>query len=428
MALFEIKGTYRKKYRVEHVVRFFDGELAVAFDGRERVYLQSAALTRLPPSRAIQQYRTLHHPKVLPYVEVYTEESHIVWVRPYEPIRPLRDLTASGRADAERVIAWIRELSKLEADLEAKPIPMYLLRDPRNVGVNVQGDLQVFFCGIRDITSQPPLLDWGSFFYCLLTGRQPEESLKQLPDDAGISGHLAKLVGKCLGVENPAEVLEHIERYERKKQGKGILGIFFGQDGGKPAGDASPERPVASSREENPRIGNDDSREMDSQRDKVSAPLPPREKREAADGSALSGEVARLREELGRIRAEFREQQRKIRELEEKLNRQQSALEERESRLLEQLLKRLKAEPNPWEREWRERLRPETESRMNPSKPNTVLSTGQPVKSRATEDGGETAVKTRPVRHTDHEDRIHEELARQFEEYMKLTFRERGSS
>jgi hypothetical protein len=225
---FQIGEKYRDRYRVEHVVRFFDGELAVARNESGRYYLQSASLQKQAPSRAIQQYRALNHPLVLPFSEVYTEERSIVWIRPYEPIHPLREVISMREVDEDQVVEWGRQLLQLEAELAAKPMPMYLLLDSRNIGVNEQGELRVLFCGLRQITAQPQILDWGSFFYSLLSGRYLEEPIDRLPPDLPVSKPMARLIQKSLHGAGVETVLSQIEAYKRKKHGKGLLGLLFG--------------------------------------------------------------------------------------------------------------------------------------------------------------------------------------------------------
>lgn len=227
LSLFHVGERYRDLYQVEYVVRFFDGELAVARKDSVRYYLQSAHLQKQAPSRAITQYRSLKHPLIIPFEEVYTEERSIVFIRPYVPIHPLRETVSTREVNEDQVIQWVKQLLILEKELKSKPMKMYLLLDPRNIGLTEDGELKVFFCGIENITAQPKTLDWGSFIYSLLTGGYLEEKIDKVPADFGSSKWMIRLIQRSLGNDSPESVLSHIENYERKKEGKGLFGILF---------------------------------------------------------------------------------------------------------------------------------------------------------------------------------------------------------
>lgn len=227
LSLFHMGERYRDLYQVEYVVRFFDGELAVARKDSVRYYLQSAHLQKQAPSRAITQYRSLKHPLIIPFEQVYTEERSIVFIRPYVPIHPLREVVSSREVNEDQVIKWVKQLLVLEKELKSKPMKMYLLLDPRNIGLTEDGELKVFFCGIENITAQPKTLDWGTFIYSLLTGEYLDEPIEKVPADFGGSKWMIRLIQRSLGNDSPESVLSHIEHYERKKEGKGLLGILF---------------------------------------------------------------------------------------------------------------------------------------------------------------------------------------------------------
>ncbi len=227
LSLFHVGEHYRDLYQVEYVVRFFDGELAVARKDSIRYYLQSAHLQRQAPSRAITQYRSLKHPLIIPFEEVYTEERSIVFIRPYVPVQPLREVVSMHEVNEDQVIQWVKQLLVLEKELKSKPMKMYLLLDSRNIGLTEDGELKVFFCGIENITAQPKTLDWGTFIYILLAGEYLEEPIDKVPADFGSSKWLNRLIQRSLGNDSPESVLSHIEHYEKKKEGKGLFGILF---------------------------------------------------------------------------------------------------------------------------------------------------------------------------------------------------------
>jgi len=228
LSFFAVGDRYRDTYEIEVVFPFFDGELAIARSGDQRFLLQHAQLKKQAPSRAIQQYRSLDHPLILPYREVYTEERSLVFIRPYEPFQPLYDAIRQQPASEDELVRWGKSLLHMEAYLRSKPLPMYFILDPRNIGLTADGKLIVLYCGLRQITALEPSLDWGSFFYILLTGEMREEPLDKISTDAPFSKPMIRLLQKSLRNQSVDSVLSQIENYERKKKGKGLLDRLFG--------------------------------------------------------------------------------------------------------------------------------------------------------------------------------------------------------
>ncbi|WP_044641077.1 DUF4670 domain-containing protein [Risungbinella massiliensis] len=226
MAFFETGTIYRNRFEIKHVVSFFNGELAVGETDGKRFYLQAAYLHKQPPQRAIQQFRNLKSSIVLPYQDVLVEEDLLVFVRPYSPIRPLKDVIKTDLSE-EQVIDWTKQLLHLEAMLRSKPIPMYLLLDTRNIGVTKSGELQVIFCGLEKIMVTETKLDWGSFFYSLLSGQFLEGSILKIPKDFSVSRPMMKLIQKTLKVYQVDQVIAQIEIFEKKHASEGLLKRFL---------------------------------------------------------------------------------------------------------------------------------------------------------------------------------------------------------
>jgi hypothetical protein len=341
LSIFQVGEWYRALYHIEHVVHFFDGEMAVARKDSTRYYLESALLQRQAPSEAIQQYRSLDHPLLLPFEEVYTEDSFLVFIRPYEPIHPLREVISEREVDEDQVVAWSKELLNLERELRSKPLKMYILLDPRNIGLTEDGELKVLFCGIENITAQPRTLDWGTFFYCLLSGQFRNKPLERLPAGFPVSKPMARLIQKSLQNPSPEAVLAQIEAYEKRKQGKGLFSLLF-RDSKEPA------------RENNPPVqdqpsGQESAKEFEVSREKTdtSDPVPANsgdtlaesDGREAVqsdlqppqEAAADSNEWLKKMEEetLERLRREYERRQ------EEMLSKQRQELERRQAELLE---------------------------------------------------------------------------------------------
>ncbi|MBA4601097.1 hypothetical protein [Thermoactinomyces mirandus] len=326
LSLFHVGESYRDLYQVEYVVRFFDGELAVARKDSFRYYLQSAHLRKQAPSRAITQYRSLRHSLIIPFEEVYTEERSIVFIRPYVPIHPLREVISTHEVNEDQVIQWVKQLLVLEKELKSKPMKMYLLLDPRNIGLTEDDELRVFFCGIEKITAQPKTLDWGTFIYSLLGGEYLEEPLDKVPADFDGSKWLIRLIQRSLRNDSPESVLSHIEYYERKKEGKGLLGFLFKgekkvrqkiretldqgrKESPSPDEGTSPGTPVSANEAEKP----------DSPEKKVVDPILP-------DNQIHTQEEERFE----RLRQEFERRQKEL------LEKQRLELERRQQELLEQ--------------------------------------------------------------------------------------------
>lgn len=228
LSFFAVGDRYRDAYEIEAVFPFFDGEVAIARSGDQRFLLQHAHLKKQAPSRAIQQYRSLDHPLILPYREVYTEERSLVFIRPYEPYQPLYDAIRQQPASEDELIRWGKSLLQMEAYLRSKPFPMYFIIDPRNIGMTAEGKLIVLYCGLRQITALEPNLDWGTFFHILLTGEMREEPLDKISADVPLSKPMIRLLQKSLRNQSVDSVLSQLEAYERKKKGKGLLDRLFG--------------------------------------------------------------------------------------------------------------------------------------------------------------------------------------------------------
>jgi hypothetical protein len=229
MAFFEVGGVYRQKYLIESVVPFFQGELAIAVYEDKRYYLQSASLNRQAPLRAISQYRNLKLPQVIPYLDVFAESGMLVFIRPYVEIRPLREVITTQELSEEQVVKWIKELLHVEAVLRSKPMSMYLLLDLRNVGIDSQNELKLFFCGLEQIMVYESKLDWGTFIYSMLSGQFLDGPILKLPRNFKVSRPMARLIQKSFKEYKVPPVLEQVEIFESKNTSGGLLGKFWGE-------------------------------------------------------------------------------------------------------------------------------------------------------------------------------------------------------
>jgi hypothetical protein len=205
---------YKDRYLVEKVVPFFEGELAIAkYDGK-RYYLQSAKLQRPASPRVIQQYLMLDHPLVIPYDEVYPDGKYIVTIRPYFAIQPLPQYVASKGLDEDQFIHWASQLLDLDQQLQNYSLPMYLLKDPRNIGISSEGKLKVIFCGVEQVTTYEPSVDWGTFFISLLKGRIPSGNVKSVIPELHVSSALEKFLEKAIDVQKAEVIRPFIEDFQ----------------------------------------------------------------------------------------------------------------------------------------------------------------------------------------------------------------------
>ncbi|MRG29316.1 hypothetical protein [Laceyella tengchongensis] len=370
LSFFGVGEIYRNGYRVEHVVKFFDGELAVARKDDQRFYLQSAMLQKQAPSRAIQQYRTLHHPLVLPYDEVYTEERSIVFIRPYEAIHPLREVISSREVDEDQVVEWGRQLLSLEIELKSKPMPMYLLLDPRNIGLNDQDELRVLFCGLEQITAQSRTLDWGSFFFSLLSGQYLEEPLDKMPADFPCSKPMSRLIQRSLKKQSPESVLSQIDAYKKKqKQGGGFFDFLFGST--KEETKPRPKKVEAQAAKEQPVPKQQKDEELSPVTETPAAPADNREEQEQLYRKLEEERLEQLRLEFERRQEELLRKQREEleRKQQELLEKQRQEFEQKERELLAKQKEEFKQritepeEQESWEREQEEKERLEQEKK-----------------------------------------------------------------
>lgn len=232
MSLFTIGRRYQGDYTVEHIVPFFNGELVISKFLDERYYLQSAPLVRefttLEFMRFKKLYDELNFELLLPVSDLYLEGDQMVFVYPYQPIQPIRDVVMGSGVSDEQILGWFHQIMQTEAALRAMGIPMYIVRDPRNIGLNAEGQLRVIFAGIEDVTYYQSTLNWGTFLYCIASGEYMEDSMKKLPSKHGVSKPVAKVLQKCFRAKNIPSLLTVIEQQLNKSSGKGFIGALFG--------------------------------------------------------------------------------------------------------------------------------------------------------------------------------------------------------
>lgn len=233
MSLFTVGKRYQGEYTVEHVVNFFDGQLAIANFLDERYYLQSVPLIRefttLEFHRFKKLYDELDLELLLPVSDMFLEGDHAVFVYPYEPIQPIRDIVTGSGVSDEEIVGWFQQIVETEIALQSMGIPMYMIRDPRNIGLNTNRELRVIFTGIEDVMLTESTINWGTFFYCVASGEYVEESLKRLPSKHSLSKPVARLVQKSFRAKSLEDLQTIIEQGMKKIQGGGLIESIFGK-------------------------------------------------------------------------------------------------------------------------------------------------------------------------------------------------------
>ncbi len=227
MRFFTEGDRYQDQYLIESTMDFFDGQLAIARLEDQRYYLQFAPLKKQAPPRSIQQYLAMDHPLVLPYLQVFTEERALVFIRPFVEIRPLLDIVVREPMNEDRVVGWVKSLLQLESMLAKQPLSMYLLSEPQNLGLTPEGELKVIYCGVNQVTQLESTLDWGTLIYILLSGEIPEQPVANLLGELPVSKPMERLLQRSIKSRTTGDLLSLIDSYKKKKNSKGLLGRLF---------------------------------------------------------------------------------------------------------------------------------------------------------------------------------------------------------
>ena len=360
-------GRYQDKYIIESTTHFFDGELAIARSGEQRFYLQFAPLKKQAPPRSIRQYLALDHPLAIPYLQVFTEERALVFIRPFIEIRPLLDVVIREPMDEDRVITWVKSLLQLEILLSKQPLSMYLLRDPQNFGLTSDGELKIIYCGVEQVTELESTLDWGTLLYTLLSGEVPDQPIAQLLEEMPISKPMERLLQRSSAKNRSAnDILGLIDAYEKKKNSKSIFGrIFRTHSNAKVMKESQPKETqtnrVSDKKAEPPeKAKGHDQEGLERERLEAERLEAERLERERLEAERLEAErLERERLEAERLEAERLERERlEAERLEaERLERERLEAERLEAERLER--ERLEAERLEAERLERERLEAE---------------------------------------------------------------------
>lgn len=232
LSVFTVGKRFMGEYMVEHVVPFFNGELAISKAFDESYFLQLIHLERTVTTIEFERIRRLYeetdHPLLIPFYDLFLEKNALIIVYPYQPLQLLPEVVSRSGVDEEQIIRWIKDLIDLEIYLRSQSIPMFYVKDPRNVGLNAQGELKILYSGVDEVTPYPLDLNWGSFVYSIMSGQFLESSLQKMPSKHTLSRPMARLVQKCFKAKSLMSMQAHFEQYLNRKEGKGFLAGLFG--------------------------------------------------------------------------------------------------------------------------------------------------------------------------------------------------------
>ncbi|WP_149453119.1 hypothetical protein [Pasteuria penetrans] len=211
--MLRVGSVYRAHYTIEHVVPFLSGQLAMASAENRRYYLQSVPLRKRSPERMVRQYRSLVHEAWLPVSRVYEESRQLVLVRPFLPLVPLSEvLIRHGKLPVSFVLSLGRQLLDFALLLELQMVPLRLMLDLRNVGMTGDGSFKVLGCTVPRVTEVAEGgLDWGTWFFCLLSGELHDKPMISLPFPIPLRRSLRIFIDKIFGEIDPNRVLGHLE-------------------------------------------------------------------------------------------------------------------------------------------------------------------------------------------------------------------------
>lgn len=210
---------YYERFQVEDVINFFSGQLlqAKSPDGAQ-VFLQSIKITRRPlPSGYREAFRRLQHPNLAPILDVMEEKDQIILVHPPFSGDPLPLIVNKERAmEPEVAVRVVNRCYKTLLDLSRMPLPLSATLDPKNILLNGQKPLLLFYY-MKD--PEKPRYDekWRELLFYLLTGQSPiggHKTAEKILSEKKIPQRIAKLALFALNRQhNFEEVAENIERY-----------------------------------------------------------------------------------------------------------------------------------------------------------------------------------------------------------------------
>ncbi|MBH8596784.1 MULTISPECIES: hypothetical protein [unclassified Thermoactinomyces] len=172
---------YYERFQVEDVINFFSGQLlqAKSPDGAQ-VFLQSIKVTRRPlPSGYKDVFRRMQHPHLAPILDVMEEDEQLILVHPPFSGDPLPLIVNKERAmDPEAAVRVVSKCLKTLRDLDRLPVSLSATLDPKNILLNGQKPLILFYY-MKEPGKSGHDEKWRELLFYLLTGHAPMGGLKQ---------------------------------------------------------------------------------------------------------------------------------------------------------------------------------------------------------------------------------------------------------
>lgn len=210
---------YYERFQVEDVINFFSGQLlqAKSSDGAQ-VFLQSIKTARRPlPNGYRDALRKLQHPHLAPILDVMEEEEQIILVHPPFSGDPLPLIVNKTRAmEPEKAVRIAAMLFRTLTDLERLPLPMSATLDPKNILLNGQTPILLFYY-VKDEKQEAFDQKWRQLLFYLLTGHEPtggpNHCEKQL-EAKRVPAKIIRLALLCLDREvTYSQALQAIEQH-----------------------------------------------------------------------------------------------------------------------------------------------------------------------------------------------------------------------
>ncbi|MGA9175522.1 MAG: hypothetical protein WBZ33_16320 [Thermoactinomyces sp.] len=214
---------YYERFQVEDVINFFSGQLlqAKSPDGAQ-VFLQSIKITRRPlPSGYKDVFRRLQHPHLAPILDVMEEDEQLILVHPPFSGDPLPLIVNKERAmDPEAAVRVVSKCLRTLRDLDRLPVSLSATLDPKNILLNGQKPLLLFYY-MKEPGKSGYDEKWRELLFYLLTGQAPMGGLKQSErqlESKNIPQKIAKLALFALDRKNSFEDFSvQIERHVASK-------------------------------------------------------------------------------------------------------------------------------------------------------------------------------------------------------------------
>ncbi|TCS96419.1 hypothetical protein [Hazenella coriacea] len=210
---------YYERFQVEDVINFFSGQLlqAKSSDGAQ-VFLQRIKYSRRPlPEGFSDALCKLQHSNLAPVLDVLEEEDQLILVHPPFSGDPLPLVVNKDEPmESEKAIRIANKCFRTLMDLEQLPLPLQATLDPKNILLDGNQPLLLFYY-IKD--SKPSSSDekWRELLFFLLAGQTPQRGQKQHEkqlEEKRVPSKIMQIALRCLDQKFTIKQLqEMMEQY-----------------------------------------------------------------------------------------------------------------------------------------------------------------------------------------------------------------------